>query len=105
MMATISTNFGDGMLDFEVTTGYKLSGTQAKNWIEHFGLNGVNVRIDIFVGCLLRAAPIFLVLRMNSLEFLGPSSSDSYHIVEHMISLGVFRELPSGSWFFPGEPF
>ena len=62
MMATISTNFGDGMLDFEVTTGYKLSETQAKNWIEHFGLNGVNVRIDIFVGCLLRAAPISLVL-------------------------------------------
>ena len=59
MMATISTNFGDGLLDFEVTTGYKLSGTQAKNWIEHFGLNGVNVRIDIFVGCLLRAAPFF----------------------------------------------
>ena len=60
-MATISTNFGDGLLDFEVTTGYKLSGTQAKNWIEHFGLNGVNVRIDISVGCLLRAAPFLII--------------------------------------------
>ena len=61
MMATISTNFGDGLLDFEVTTGYKLSGTQAKNWIEHFGLNGVNVRTDISVGCLLRAAPFLII--------------------------------------------
>ena len=69
MMATISTNFGDGLLDFEVTTGYKLSGTQAKNWIEHFGLNSVNVRIDTFVGCLLRAAPIFLHCGKNTVLF------------------------------------
>ena len=62
MMATISTNFGDGMVDFDVTTWYRLSGTQAKNWIEHFGLNGVKVRIDIFVGVLKRAAPFFLII-------------------------------------------
>ena len=41
---------------------YKLSGTQDKNWIEHFGLNGVKVRIDIFVGVLKRAAPFFLII-------------------------------------------